>query len=70
MARIGSFASRPEAEVAASMLRARGIPAAVVGDDAGGTIGVNLGAGGYRLDVRDERRAEAQQLLDRPPGDD
>lgn len=46
------------------MLRARGIDATVTGDDAGGTAGVNLGAAGYRLEVPESRRAEAEGLLE------
>ena len=61
---IGSFNSRPEAELAAGMLEGNGIPATVLGDDAGGTAGVNLSAAGYRLAVPDDRHAEAAALLE------
>lgn len=70
MAVIGSFNSRPEAELAAGMLEGNGIPATVLGDDAGGTAGVNLGAGGYRIAVPDDQRAEAEALLAPPAPDD
>lgn len=63
MAVIGSFNSRLDAEVAASMLESSGIPAIVVGDDAGGTAGLSLAAGGYRLTVPDDNRADAEALL-------
>jgi len=61
---IGSFNSRPEAELAAGMLEGNGIPATVMGDDAGGAAGVNLSAGGYRVAVPDDQRAEAEALLE------
>lgn len=64
MAVVGSFNSRPEAELAAGMLEGNGIPATVLGDDAGGTAGLNLSAGGYRLAVPDDRYAEAEALLE------
>lgn len=35
MALVGSFSSRPHADMAASMLQARGIRAQILGDDAG-----------------------------------
>lgn len=64
MARIGSFTSRPEAEIAASMLQAHDVAATVVGDDAGGVGGLNLGAADYRVEVADAQRVEAEDLLD------
>jgi hypothetical protein len=67
---IGSFNSRPEAELAAGMLGNDGIPATVVGDDAGGAAGVNLAAGGYRLEVPDDQCAEAEALLEPVVADD
>lgn len=70
MAVIGSFNSRPEAELAAGMLGNDGIAATVVGDDAGGAAGVNLAASGYRLEVPDDQRAEAEALLEPVVADD
>lgn len=64
MAVVGSFATRAEAEVAASMLRARNLEVRVVADDADGTIGVNLAPAGYRLQVPDDQRREAIDLLE------
>ena len=60
---IGSFNSRQEAEMVAAMLEGHGVTAKVVGDDAGGAAGLNLGATGYRLAVPDDLRAEAEALL-------
>jgi hypothetical protein len=67
---IGSFNSRPEAELAAGMLEGNGIQATVLGDDAGGAAGVNLAAGGYRIAVPDDQRAEAEALLEPAVSDD
>ena len=64
MAELGSFTSRGHAEMAAGMLQARGIPAQVLGDDAGGAIPhVALGMHGYRIGVPDDRADEAGELL-------
>lgn len=46
------------------MLESHGVPATVVGDDAGGAAGVNLAAGGYRLAVPDDLQAQAEALLE------
>lgn len=61
---VASFASRAEAEVAASMLRARDIDVRVVADDADGAIGLNLALAGYRLQVPEDQRREALALLE------
>lgn len=64
MAEVGSFGSRPHAEMAAGMLDAHGIPATVMGDDAGGAAPhVAFGAHGYRLRVADADADEARALL-------
>jgi hypothetical protein len=65
MAIVGSFSSRPHADVAASMLSAHGVRAHVAGDDAGGTAPhFNLGSGGgYAISVPDEHRELALELL-------
>lgn len=65
MAEVGSFTSRPHAEMAAGMLDANGIRAEVLGDDAGGAIPhVPMGTHGYRLWVADEDADDARTLLD------
>lgn len=63
---VGSFTSRPHAEMAAGMLRARGIDARVIGDDAGGVAPyVTLGhGGGYTLEVAAEDHEDAVALLE------
>jgi hypothetical protein len=65
VASVGSFASRPHAEMAASMLGAHGVDARVVGDDAGGAAPhINLGSGGgYTVAVPDADRELALVLL-------
>lgn len=65
---IGSFTTRIEAEVAASMLQAHGIDATVAGDDAGGSAGINLAARGYGLLVAPQDRDDALELLDELDG--
>ncbi|HSK22368.1 MAG TPA: hypothetical protein VK906_04295 [Egicoccus sp.] len=69
MALVGSFSSRPLAELAASMLSAHGVPAHVAGDDAGGlSPDINFGSGGgYAISVRDSHRERALELLDGDP---
>ena len=65
MARVGSFSSRTHADMAASMLTARGIPASTAADDAGGTAPhIALGAHGFAVEVADEQADEARELLD------
>lgn len=61
--------------MAAAMLESHGIPATVVGDDAGGAGGINLAAGGYQLAVPDDLQGQAEALLEpvsepRQPVDD
>lgn len=64
MAEVGSFTSRAQAEMAAGMLGAEGIPARVLGDDAGGAVPhIAVGAHGYRLAVADEDVADAEVML-------
>ena len=46
------------------MLEGQDVPATVVGDDAGGTAGLNLAARGYRLAVPDDLKAQAEALLE------
>jgi hypothetical protein len=61
---VGSFTSRPHAEMAAGMLGANGIRAEVLGDDAGGVVPhVPMGSHGYRLRVADEDAEDARDLL-------
>lgn len=65
MALVGSFPSRGAAELAAGMLRARGLRAEVSADDAGGIVpNVALGQGGWALSVSDGDLDEAVALLD------
>ena len=65
MARIRRFSSRVDAEVAASMLNARGIEALVVNDDTGGMHpNLAFGHGGSEVVVPDEQLEEATALLD------
>ena len=65
MARIQRFSSRVDAEVAASMLKARGIDARVVNDDTGGMHpNLAFGHGGSEVVVPDEQLEEATALLD------
>lgn len=74
MALVGSFPSRGAAELAAGMLRARGLRAEVSADDLGGIVpNVAMGQGGWALSVPDADAEEAAALLDqvepdtRPP---
>ncbi|MFO7777784.1 MAG: DUF2007 domain-containing protein [Nitriliruptoraceae bacterium] len=65
MARIQRFSSRVDAEVAASMLTARGIEARVVNDDTGGMHpNLAFGHGGSEIVVPDDQLEEATALLD------
>lgn len=65
VARIQRFSSRVDAEVAASMLKARGIDARVVNDDTGGMHpNLAFGHGGSEVVVPDEQLEEATALLD------
>lgn len=60
-----SFASRVEADLAASYLRAQGFDVRAVNDDAGGLHPqLAYGSGGNRLAVPDEQMDEARALLD------
>lgn len=69
MARIRRFSSRVDAEVAASMLTARGIDARVVNDDTGGMHpNLAFGHGGSEIVVPDDQLEEATALLDDPDG--
>lgn len=69
MARIRRFSSRVDAEVAASMLTARGIDARVVNDDTGGMHpNLAFGHGGSEIVVPDDQLEEATALLDEPDG--
>ena len=62
MARIRRFSSRVDAEVAASMLTARGIDARVVNDDTGGMHpNLAFGHGGSEIVVPDDQLEEAVQ---------
>lgn len=64
MVEVGSFASRPHAEMAAGMLGANGIRAQVLGDDAGGAVPhVPMGSHGYRLRVAADDADDARALL-------
>lgn len=65
MAEVGSFTSRAQAEMAAGMLDAHGVRAEVMGDDAGGALPhVAVGSHGFRVQVADGDRDEAEALLD------
>jgi len=65
MARIRRFSSRVDAELAASMLTARGIDARVVNDDTGGMHpNLAFGHGGSEIVVPDDQLEEATALLD------
>ncbi len=71
MARIQRFSSRVDAEVAASMLAARGIDARVVNDDTGGMHpNLAFGHGGSEIVVPDDQLEEATALLDDGTHDD
>ena len=65
MPHVGSFSSRPHAEMAAGMLGAHGIRAVVAGDDAGGIAPhvTFISGGGYALSVAAVDVEEAQALL-------
>ena len=58
---VASYASRVEADLAASRLRAAGIDSLVSGPDAGGTL--QAIPGGIRLLVHADRAAEAADVL-------
>lgn len=71
VARIRRFSSRVDAEVAASMLTARGIDAQVVNDDTGGMHpNLAFGHGGSEIVVPDDQLEEATALLDDRDGHD
>lgn len=59
-ARVGRYLSRAEAEIARGVLETNGVPAVVIGDDAGG---VHPGYGGVALGVHPDDVAEAEALL-------
>jgi hypothetical protein len=62
--RVGRFLTRAEADVARSMLEASGVPAVVLGDDAGGVHpAANYGYGGVALGVHPDDEDEARELL-------
>lgn len=64
MAEVGSFTSRAHAEMAAGMLDAHGVHANVLADDAGGALPhVPFGSHGFRVQVADRDRDEAEALL-------
>ncbi len=68
VARIRRFSSRVDAEMAASMLTARGIDARVVNDDTGGMHpNLAFGHGGSEVVVPDDQLEEATTLLDDLP---
>ncbi len=69
-AEVASFASRQEAELAASYLIAEGIEAAVLADDAGGEFAGVDRAEGARLLVPTSRVAEALALLETTGGEE
>jgi hypothetical protein len=60
---VKTYASRPEAEMAGSVLRSEGIEFVIAADDAGGAYGAVLFTGGVRLQVESEDAARASDLL-------
>jgi hypothetical protein len=58
-----TYTSRPEAEMAGSVLRSEGIPFVVAADDAGGAYGAVLFTAGVRLQVDSADAARAADLL-------
>lgn len=62
--RIGRFLSRAEAEVARGLLETNGVPAVVIGDDAGGVHpDISYGYAGVALGVHPDDVEEAAALL-------
>lgn len=61
---VAHFATRPEAEMAAELLRSEGIESLVSRDDAGGAYPVLDLVPGVRLRVTPENEARARELLD------
>jgi len=61
---VHTFNSRPEADLAKSALDAAGIPAMVLGDDAGGTQPGFWESEGVRVLVRREDADAARDVLD------
>lgn len=62
--RVGRFLSRAEAEVARGVLVTHGVPAVVLGDDAGGVHpDISYGYGGVALGVHPDDADEAAILL-------
>lgn len=61
--RVGRFLSRTEAEVARGLLETNGVPAVVLGDDAGGVHPVGFADGGVALGVHPDDAEEAALLL-------
>lgn len=63
-ARVGRFLSRAEAEIARGVLETNGVPAVVIGDDAGGVHpDISYGYGGVALGVHPDDVEEAEALL-------
>jgi|tagenome__1003787_1003787.scaffolds.fasta_scaffold20897644_2 hypothetical protein len=60
---VGTYTSRPEAELAGSILRSEGITFVVAADDAGGAYGGVLFTPGARLQVDAEDAQRAADLL-------
>jgi len=61
---VGTFNSRPEADVAKSALDAAGIESMVSGDDAGGTQPGFWESEGVRVLVRRDDEERAREILD------
>ena len=61
---VARFATRPEAEMAAELLRSEGIEPLVVLDDAGGAYPMLDLVRGVRLRVTPENEARARELLE------
>jgi hypothetical protein len=62
--RVGRFLSRAEAEIARGVLVANGVPAVVLGDDAGGVHpDISYGYGGVAVGVHPDDVEEAEALL-------
>jgi hypothetical protein len=58
------YMSRPEADVAASFLKSRGIPAIILSDDAGGMYPASMSPHRVELQVPRSRLKKAQSLLE------
>ena len=67
---IAVFTNEVEAEVARSLLDSRGIPAAVMSDDAGGMIPSLQQTTGVRLMVSEEDADNARDILEEEYGDE